>query len=821
MIIFRVSWSGKEILFIEYLTPFISLLLFIPDTAIHIEHIDGYTLLAHNLDASTMSKRIKETLTNKKTSIDVYLGPSEILHFEESKFQERCAMYFEKNFETLAEVDPLILPGKLHGELMGIEDNMGRWCKNTNSSSSIKGLILHSFSLTKCLKLYGFTEKKLRHHLQLKKFSEKPIIVVYNPREKAILLIRKAESETLANDIELSFTDIKLFILLFNDELKNSGMKLIPLVVTAGKSKYDSINLDCQQCLDYVLSEEELKSFESRWKNKDGILQVKSEVKPNKGFSKDFLAKATSLMAATCIYHECIPKLTNNSRRQMESLAVLLTREQMEILYSKEKHVIIKGGFGCGKTIVAAAILEKISKKLLKHEQLFYICYDSRSALINHMTEHKQRSDLTNVIPIHNEKRLNLSEIVNDIMQKKKSTEKVNFVIDEYDGEDLDKSEAKRLNDIFTNPESLKEAFIFLIIQPIEKERRFNNIQRYGNMFHLLKTMKTHQLTMVMRNSAEIHKLIAATKKILIEERTVYIHQGGNETVREAKSEKENQKVSANSLNGSTLRQKDRREYSEEFFKLGVDEAQAIVGSPAASGGDETVSKFTHAAADKIGHKISSKRPGLFELEGRNEFQKVLSLIAIFEKMCLQSKEHVVLHFDTVNNEVPSTLQFIFEHHFGMHKIITNNYKDFISSEKQVLVCSYLTFRGLQHSNIVIFIDRDIYFLQHYLVETLSRCTTELNIVALKNSMALTKITEEWKTNQLVNKWETLCKKDLKNKENIVIKKQDNKTIIDATFQSEYCEKLKERFNCFSTGKDETKQSIMKIHAKNLLKQKR
>ena len=264
MIIFRVSWRWKEILFIEYLTPFISLLLFIPNTAIHIEHIDGYTFLAHNLDASTMSERIKETLRNKNTSIDVYLGPSEILHFEESKFQERCAMYFEKNFETLAEVDPLILPGKLHGELMGIEDNMGRWCKNTNSSSSIKGLILHSFSLTKCLKLYGFTEKKLRHHLQLKKFSEKPIIVVYNPREKAILLIRKAESETLANDIELSFTDIKLFILLFNDELKNSGMKLIPLVVTAGKSKYDSINLDCQQCLDYVLSEEELKSFESR-----------------------------------------------------------------------------------------------------------------------------------------------------------------------------------------------------------------------------------------------------------------------------------------------------------------------------------------------------------------------------------------------------------------------------------------------------------------------------------------------------------------------------------------------------------------------------
>ena len=48
----------------------------------------------------------------------------------------------------------------------------------------------------------------------------------------------------------------------------------------------------------------------------------------------------------------------------MESLAVLLTREQMKIFYSQDKYMIVKGGFGCGKTIVAAAILEKISKSL-------------------------------------------------------------------------------------------------------------------------------------------------------------------------------------------------------------------------------------------------------------------------------------------------------------------------------------------------------------------------------------------------------------------------------------------------------------------------
>ena len=56
-------------------------------------------------------------------------------------------------------------------------------------------------------------------------------------------------------------------------------------------------------------------------------------------------------------------------------------------------------------------------------------------------------------------------------------------------------------------------------------------------MFHLLKTMKTHQLTLVMRNSIEIHELVAATKKILIEEKTVYIHQDDSEADRAEKKE--------------------------------------------------------------------------------------------------------------------------------------------------------------------------------------------------------------------------------------------------------------------------------------------
>ena len=46
--------------------------------------------------------------------------------------------------------------------------------------------------------------------------------------------------------------------------------------------------------------------------------------------------------------------------------------------------------------------------------------------------------------------------------------------MDEYEWEDLDESEAKSLNEIFN--ESLKEMFLILIPQPIEKRRVINNI---------------------------------------------------------------------------------------------------------------------------------------------------------------------------------------------------------------------------------------------------------------------------------------------------------------------------------------------------------
>ena len=75
--------------------------------------------------------------------------------------------------------------------------------------------------------------------------------------------------------------------------------------------------------------------------------------------------------------------------------------------------------------------------------------------------------------------------------------------MDEYEWEDLDKSEAKSLNEIFD--ESLKQMFLILIPQLIEKRRVINNILQKRNM-------KVYGLNRVMRNSVQIHNLVKLTQ---------------------------------------------------------------------------------------------------------------------------------------------------------------------------------------------------------------------------------------------------------------------------------------------------------------------
>ena len=814
----------------------------------HNQKVDGLQIIAHNPNVSDILNRIQVIKKNLAENFKhtVYLGPNRKCesYITESKFEELCRLYFEVYYENLAKQGPLILPWKVTCDysrnLKKLTPVMRSWCEETNNTrTGIKGLVLQSFSIWKHLRWHGFKEEIIKRYLQTDNISEELSTVVYNPQESAVLLLHKAKSEKLETNIASAFDYLKMFILLFHNVLTN--MKLIPIVVTDQNVNPDGA--DCHDCIKHVLLEKELVDFSDWLERRENYFQTGNRNKIREDLSKRFLAKVTGVLAAASISPNHVPMFIDEQYddEQMEHVKVLLTPTQMDIFFSEDKHMIIKGGFGCGKSIVAAAMLEKIAENLKNDEKLFHICYDARSELLNKIVKNTQGN--CKVTPFQNKDGLLLSAIIDQITKAYRS-EKINLLVDEYNGEDLDTSEAEKLNKVFN--ESLKESYIVLIVQPIEKERIINNVRLKKNRFDILEdTMKEHHLTSNMRNSTEIHKLVEATKEVLKDKQTVFIHPKDSKIGDESRKKQENEEVSEEKdiskkqtkqesqeelenkrklvENHSDYKMENRGENKESSGEnstsdepeteaeheserqpekkkgdsvMGLDEAQAILGSSMENdiGGKSTRSNFAHAEVDNIGHKIETEKPLLFELGDEEEFQRGLSLVAIFTKL-IKSK-HVVLHFDTKPNAIPSALRFVFDYYFDGKKE-TTNFKEFETSKK-VLVCSYPTFRGLEYPRITVLIDRDIYFQQHYLVEMLTRCTSQLFVVALKNSPALTNVLEKWKNEELVNQWKTKISTKKNQTKDIEFSWDDEQRIINGTIRPKYYDNLEKAFKSSS-----------------------
>ena len=819
--------------------------------------MDGFHIIAHNPNISDISYRIKDIQNTlaKNFKYKVYPGPNR--HWEnyitESKFEEQCLVYFQRYYESLIQKAPLIVPWEMKDcseYLKKLTLHMHCWCKKTNTPPNIQGLVLPSFSILKQLDWHGFSEKVVRNFLQVNKITDELSTIVYNPQDSAVLLLHKAKSKKYATDIELVVNYVKLFLLLFHNVLKN--MKLIPFLIISEKINPD--DADCHLCVNHMISEEELADFSSWLEIKEYYFQTGYRKKLKEDVSKRFLAKVLGVLAAASIHPNHIPMFINdqNSKKEMEHVKVLLTPEQMNIYYSQNKHMIIKGGFGCGKSIIAATMLEKIARSLKNDEKLFHICYDARSELLNTQENDK-------VLPFHNKSGLMLSAIIKQITKRDRS-EKLNFVIDEYDGEDLDNSEADELRKIFNK--SLKKSYVVLITQPIEKKRTIKTSERVlntstqeKNRFGILEeTMKLYYLGSNMRNSKQIYKLIEATKEVLKEKQTVFNHPKNskigdeNEEREEYKRQNKRKKTQENhgntkigldaaeSIKGSPMvnhiNKKDGSINEDQDLQknevdaqheskiqsgkgyndsiIGLDEAQSIIGSPIENdtSANRTVSNFTHAEVNSIGHNIETKIPLLFELGDKEELDKSLSLVAIFRELLITSSKHVVLHFDTATNAIPSALRFAFDHHFNnVNK--TTNYKDFhLSNNKSILVCSYPVFRGLEFSKVTVLIDRDIYFELHYLVEALSRCTSELSIVVTQNSSAMDYVIKKWKTEELVNHWKIEITLNDNQGDDYEFLNIDKQKTINGKFRSKYYKHLKEAFDLSSIKSETTPNDI-------------
>ena len=787
----------------------------------------GYNTFAHIRN----SDKVFENITNFHEEITSIKVKAKLPTYDDKKTvsqlkENLCGDYFKRYFKNQAMEKPVVLPQAIPNGIKKVVDTLESWCFETNEMSHLKGIIIHSFDILvyfdKWLRVKG-SKERLSKDLYIKEFPSTPIIIVYNPKENVILLIRKSEKKDIKNQLELCSSDMKMFLTLFGDDLKGTGVKVISLLV---RNFVDNAFLNCEACEHSIVPVESLESYDSfqkYWDKKVSYFEVKNTNRLDKKKTEMFSAKFIGFLAAAQFFDN-LPTFTSDSSEQMQHALVMLTPEQKKILYSDKKHLIIKGPYGCGKTIIARKKLQMLSEEFAenkKNEMVYFVCYDPRSALVHEI------GSLPNVKVRCNKEGRKLSEIIIEINKEMKN-ENVNLIVDEYDSEDLDKREAETLNSVFKG--KFRQAYVFLIPQSMEKNREVNKTGKTEkgekNMFHLLETMKEVKLNLVMRNPIEINNLIWVTQKLLKEEQTIYQHQEEKQTSRkltilnrrkleDKQSGQELKEVKSSSTSssaqitesGNKISRKVTRKDQSSVLKIGIDEAFGLAKFLRGSkdNGNKIVNSFTYIPSKDTGHFIKTYNPKVFEMVGANThdytFEKLFVMNYVLKDLNIlksnSNNRHVILHFNTKNDEIAKCLAFVFQFHKRGIKV-TTNYEDFkYDHEKSVFVCNFSSFRGLEHSNIVIAIDHDIYCVQHYLVEAMARCTNNLAVVVLEKSETVSRIIEKWEDGldrkSLIDRWKVQVNAGVKKNVNYDIAEEQKLVTINGS--SKEHEEMRRKFD--------------------------
>ena len=426
---------------------------------------------------------------------------------------------------------------------------MTDWCSKYQKEGNIKGLVIFGYNLDDHLKFLKYPEDILNNYLYNKTSADfQETITVYNPQKRLVFLIRRAKDKTdLEHEMKSSIDDTLKFVFLYNDILKSSSIKLINLLVT--DADVDCYRWKCKFCEHQVISVNSLGSSDmfQNWLEKKEC-HFETDYNPtnkNNTFSLAFSAKLLGFLASFQFlkenhFHWRLPSLTDNPTTQMAETTILLTREQLRIVNSSNKHLMIQGCYGSGKSLIAFKKAEMTSKILKQNEILCFISYDSSSMLTTEIAS-------TSKMKLYrNESALKLSEIINNI-KKDHPKHNINLIVDEYDGEQLDQPEAKILNKIFTTDEKFRNSIICLVFEALTRERMVNGTKKKANLLHLLTSMELKELTYNKRNTLEIQNLVKVTTDILKKQTTtvfVPIYNAQDSRVQSGLEETKEQKIS-------------------------------------------------------------------------------------------------------------------------------------------------------------------------------------------------------------------------------------------------------------------------------------
>ena len=374
-------------------------------------------------------------------------------------------------------------------------------------------------------------------------------ILIFHATERVLINI-PATSSTTFHDLVAAWMDCSQDIkdiLHMNGLLsfKSSSIILLGVVAALNVDK-DEINTSfCLQCNRFLLTSEELHNQETlaHWlqvtfpKKLTGIREgnelstTSNQAKSIFETYKELASRIIGYMANIRLHVSSTPNDIHTAIQNIQ-----LNYSQIQAYLSPKQHIIIKGSYGTGKSIIAQLHLERLA-----HESglIYYILFDPFSMLefsikntANKLAEKENMESLdirvANLATIKGEfgfaKLPPLSKVISSI-HTKHGDKPSQIIVDEFDGQTLDRSEAE---DIKEELKLLPNNFVLIVAQSYENERMFMQegkpgIKRKRFQYHATQ-MEVIELRKTMRTSVSIHNLLSVAVSTINETASEFFH---------------------------------------------------------------------------------------------------------------------------------------------------------------------------------------------------------------------------------------------------------------------------------------------------------
>ena len=374
-------------------------------------------------------------------------------------------------------------------------------------------------------------------------------ILIFHAAERVLLNVR-VTSSTNVHELYAAWMDCSQDIkdLIYINGKRyfiNSDTILLGVIAALNVEKDEIITNFCSQCNPFLLTSTELRNQATlaRWLQVTlhKTLTTIREGKQTSSFSKQTrnIFETYIELASTIIgYMANIPLRVSLGPNDIHTAIqnIQLNNSQIQAYLSPKQHLVIKGSYGTGKSVIAQLHLERLA-----HEGgiIYYILFDPFSMLEScirntaRKLEEKENIEsldirVTNLATIAEEFEFSklppLSKVISSIRERH-GDESFQIIVDEFDGQTLDRYETENIK---KELEVLPNNFVLIIAQAYENERVFiqegkSEIKQKRFQYQATQ-MGVIELRKIMRTSVSINNLLSVAVSTINETSSEFLH---------------------------------------------------------------------------------------------------------------------------------------------------------------------------------------------------------------------------------------------------------------------------------------------------------